>query len=125
MTQSGIKCPFQRDKKQIEIINGRKSGSFCTASGTEIFSYLLTEIISEVNNEFCDPILNYKYIYQKTENKLQCYITDQNKAWLKRIERKIYSIFADKTGVKELNIEVLANCSTISTPKNSIIEIKE
>lgn len=125
LTQSGIKCPFQRDKKQIEIINGRKSGSFCTASGTEIFSYLLTEIISEVNNEFCDPILNYKYIYQKTENKLQCYITVQNKAWLKRIERKIYSIFADKTGVKELNIEVLANCSTISTPKNSIIEIKE
>lgn len=69
--------PTTKTSETVSILNailGREIGSITLQSGCKISSYTLSEVVSEVNNEFSDIIMDYYYVYKNKENELVCHI---------------------------------------------------
>jgi phenylacetate-CoA ligase len=81
----------------IRIIKGRMH-DYIQEDGFEINTFLLLEVIDEVNNQFSDPITEYKFLYYKTSKKLMCYIAINaiHERWGNKIIENLYLVFKSK-----------------------------
>lgn len=106
---------------QLEQIKGRSNDSIITQCGVEINSFLLSEIISEVNNILSDIIVEYKYIYKKTEDILYCALVLKKdfQSWSSTVKNNIIAILGKKTNG---NINLKLNISTESLFKCNVIK---
>ena len=90
-------------------------------SSPQINSFLLSEIISEVNNILSDIIVEYKYIYKKTEDILYCALVLKKdfQSWSSTVKNNIIAILGKKTNG---NINLKLNISTESLFKCNVIK---
>lgn len=73
-------------------INGRSSD--CIALGDkEINSYFLVEILSETNNHYNGIIDFYRYVYKKSQRKIECMINTKKTEWYSNIKKTLEDIF--------------------------------
>ena len=81
----------------VKVIKGRSHNSI-NMNGITINSFLLTEVMDEVNNQINDMITDYNFIYKKSINKLICEIRlqEENKNWYENIKKFIVTIFYQK-----------------------------
>lgn len=81
----------------IEIIKGRTSENLLV-NNVEINSYMLTELIAEVNNQFNDIIREYKYVYSNKRQMLICYIRihKDNELWFSNVRKMLISTIHNK-----------------------------
>lgn len=112
----------------VKLIKGRSHNSIIM-NGIMINSFLLTEIMAEVNNQINDMITDYNFIYKKSINKLICEIRlqEKNKNWYGSIKKFIDTIFYQKTVlVESLSFEVIPMVEE-SRPKGKyqVLEIME
>lgn len=95
---------------------------------SEINSFMLSEIISEVNNEFNDPIKEYKFIYKHNVNILMCLIVIDEKfaEWSNEIIESIKNVFLSKGSKYHHTVHLCieqTQAITYNNAKNSILEI--
>lgn len=112
---------------EVEQIKGRSNDSIITCEGIEINTFLLSEVISEVNNIMSDIIVEYKYLYKKTEDVLFCTlnIKKEFQLWGDIVRNTIVSVCDKKTNgninlVVDLSVEPLFEVNIV---KGKILEI--
>lgn len=114
---------------ELKQIRGRVNESIKTKNGLEINSFLLSEIIAEVNNTMSDVIIEYKYIYKTRDGVLYCDVVLKREflLWSPLIKSNIISTFQKKT---KGQVNLVVNVSTdplfkTSAPKWKMFEIEE
>lgn len=121
-----ICCKCGNQSSQIDIIKGRVSGSL-DRKGVNINSYLLIEIIDEVNNSLKDIILEFRFVYIATEDVMRCFLQlqDERLMWRNIVEKSILMGFIKK-GIKDLRLEFdyLNNDLCKKNLKNVILSIE-
>lgn len=70
-----IICPCGNKTNRIDIIRGRSMSYISLRDGMEIDSYIMLDIIAEVNNLVGNIISEYRFIYSKSLKTLDCYFT--------------------------------------------------
>ena len=120
-------CPCGCISATIEVIKGRTLDRVITNNNLEINSFMLSEIISEINNQFNDMIIEYKYVYTKSKNLLSCFIklNEANKPWFSNIKKCLTTTINEKgLASAKINFEVLPfNTNEKHYKKMRIIEI--
>lgn len=110
----------------ISQINGRVFESVYI-DDTELNSWKLLSILSNVNNQFDGIMTNYRFVYIKSQRKLMCLIelNDDQTKWFESVQKEIVSAF-------RRNIEVLCNLTievTLDHPlnekKNKLFQVVE
>lgn len=94
----------------IKNIKGRKLDSIVIDKGFEINSFVLLEVISEINNILNYIILEYKYEYIKKEKKLKCLVrlSEDKKKWFATVKNTIFEVFNNKIPIsKYITLEVM------------------
>lgn len=111
----------------ISLIHGRSLDSITINKEIQISSITLLEVIAEVNNQFNDIVLYYKYIYYKKENKLQCCIKIKHDSWYQSVKKAIEDIFFLKIQEKELiKLEIIKlENDIVYENKFRIVEVRE
>ena len=91
----------------IENILGRKNEYFLLDDGSEISSIALNGSIVEINNLFENPIVSYKFIFDRKNEVLVCKleIKDSFKAWFDAIKKELELLIKAKHNVK-LRVEL-------------------
>jgi len=91
-------CSCGGGVQTISVIKGRKNESLKIQKDFEINTFMLSEVIAEVNNHYNSVIAWYKYIYVKQEKKLVCIVelTKSKKIWFSSIKSTIISILLRK-----------------------------
>lgn len=117
----------ERQNKYITNIIGR-SHKVINANGMQINTFMLAEIISEVNNELYDPIKGFKYVFYYNINQLNCYILifEYFNNWAEVIKTLILTKLTKKIEVKEpikFNVEIVSSLPN-EYGKHSILEIE-
>lgn len=112
--------------KTIDIIIGR-SRDLILYNEKEINLYMLNEIIAEINNQFNDAIIAYRYIYSRSDKTLVCNIKldKNNEGWFENIKEGIINIFCLKFMIEDrhfLKIDKL-NEMPYNKLKNNILSI--
>ena len=103
-----VLCEFDTNPIVIENIYGRTYETIIV-DNIEINGFTLKEIIAEVNNEFQDAIVEYKYEYNQHIRALLCYIKVQNDkiAWFNSINNAIKKVFDRKIPKGCVDISVI------------------
>jgi len=85
----------------IDIIKGRVNDCIY-GNDFEINAFLLLETVEDVNNQFSDPISEYRFTYSVSLKELCCYlsITNKNQSWKIRIAEELENIFRKKANAK-------------------------
>lgn len=93
-----ISCLCGFKSPTIKLITGRATEHILVNNSIEINPFMLSEIIMEVNNKFKDIINMYRYIYDKSQNALTCYvnISDKDMAWYENVKKAIVEAFNHK-----------------------------
>jgi len=110
----------------IDVIIGRSRESVLTDKGVEINSFMLAEVISEVNNQFNDIIREYRYTFFKAKQILLCEIRlEYGKShWFCNVKRCINNIFIIKLGNNYITeIEVKLVDAIYKNKKRKILNI--
>lgn len=120
----------QKSYQMISMIKGRKMDSIKLNRGIELSSFMLLEVISEVNNQVNDAIIEYRFIFLRKSETLQCYIyLNENKGsdWYNNIALRITEAFSKKMFSRNLiNIKVYKmNDRQSLTRKRKVLEIEE
>lgn len=118
--------PYDYEASMIQLLKGRTIDYMKFEGEIEINSFMLSELIAEVNNQFNDIIKEYEFIFSKLNKKLVCklYFDDSNKLWFYNIKREIEGIFLSKTIGQDIVIEVIcAKNQQTANRKNKIFEI--
>ena len=105
----------------IKVISGRRREAILLNDGRSINSFRLAEIISEINNQYGDVIIQYKYIYYRSSQSLECYVLlnrEYNK-WYENVKKSIELLF-EKDDYK-LNLTI----KRLSEFKNNFLKIVE
>lgn len=100
------KCSCGSYAPIISMIKGRKLSSIIISDHFEINSFLLLEVIAEINNQYNDMILYYHYTYHKSKNELICTIEVNDNNWFLSVKESIKKAFASKVGKINLSFEV-------------------
>jgi len=109
----------------IEVINGRKEEQIVDVCNNEINTFMLTEIISEINNHYFDNVLNYKFIYNISHNAMRCYIKTKNDKWFQCIQDNIHSIIKSKICNNKMQVDVVKYNHERPKGKEKIFVIEE
>lgn len=121
-------CPYGAKDPIIASIKGRTIESIKTDGDTELNSFMLSEIIAEVNNQYDDIIIDFKYVYIVKKTTLQCYIEmkDDKILWYNNVMQSIQNIFECKMP-NSIKLEVFRvdTQDNYKTTKSKILEIKE
>lgn len=107
----------------IRSIDGR-IGQSIKVMGVEINSYLLSEIINIVNNQFNGMISKYSFCYSSNESLLICYISvrPENVGWNKSIICETHKVLKERLPVNEyLNIKVTNYNEEFVTNKTQVL----
>jgi len=113
----------------IELVCGRERDSFIV-DGYSVNSYLLREVIEDVNNQFRDPIISFDFEYYKIDHKLNCRIvvSSEKRKWSSDIceaVRKAYKGRIPAILQFEVNIADPDTLLTRGNGKPQILRIKE
>ena len=82
----------------IKVIKGRILDAIELPNGIEINPYCLLEVISEVNNHTKDTIVDFRFIYHKCSNILECDLAINKAAWRESICTIFESVLKRKLG---------------------------
>lgn len=112
------------DSGEVEIISGRCIESSCL-NGKRLSTLLLCDIISDINNQYKDQIIEYSFKYRKNANQLCVFIKLENMALsrviVSELDEKILSYFSSIEGEKlSLSIKV---CQEVPKIKNHILVV--
>ncbi len=120
-------CIYGNNAPVISVIKGRKLDAIKLNDQLELSPFLLSEIISEVNNIYKDSIRSYKYIYYKSKHKLICIIDVKDKLWYTNIKNSIIEIFKCKIhDSNNIMLEIIAKENIhLYNKKLKLIEIRE
>ena len=69
-----INCRYHNKSSQIKLIRGRAFERLKLGENVELNSYILLEILAEVNNEFDGAITTYRYVFDADNKYMHCYI---------------------------------------------------
>lgn len=115
------------ENKIISCIEGRKMqeviiNRYC------INAFAFSEIISSVNNQLDDVILNFQFVYIKSANNLMCkLVIDYNRiGWVQRIKEVLIKNFELKTNIKmsESNIISVSNIEKNGLKPKAIVIVE-
>ena len=125
--KQAIPCACGEKAKVIEVIYGREQNSYCIGS-FEMNSFVLTGLISEINNRYFDMIHEFRFEYFIKPNTLRCYvgISGQDGTWFANISESIKKACSDK--IPEdlgMRFEVWQEENRHSYKKNQILEVRE
>lgn len=117
----------EQQYKYINSIAGRKS-KIIEIDDIQINTFMLAEIISEVNNELYDPIKKFKYVYSNNNHQLDCFVQifEYFDKWDDVIISYIINKFDSKINSNNLikfNVKIVAVLPN-DYGKQSILEIK-
>lgn len=119
-------CPYEKSRTVLSSILGRKLDS-TTVGGFEINSICLLEIMSYIINMYNDMIIGYRYTFDKSTEKLICYIelADKYSPWFASIKKMIWEVFSEKLEFfSNIDFEVrLEQKTAVTNKKRRIIEI--
>ena len=112
----------------IEFIKGRNFENALWDNQNDLSPFKLLEIMAEVNNQLNDIIVEYKYVYSISENKLQCvmYIRQENNGWSSNIKEVVHEIFNRKVNPRRNVVRfevVFTNKAIYENKKSEIFEI--
>lgn len=95
------------DKTYIDHIEGRSYNTIKINHMT-LSSFMLSEIIGEINNKLGDPIKEYKFIYRKSDNTLYCDIVlaTQFKKWTTTIKEQLAFLLKCKFDGNKIEFKV-------------------
>ena len=99
-------CNYDKNTVVINSIKGRKYDEIELKNGYVINTFLLQEIIAEVNNQCNDLICAYRYIYIKSENILKCIISVKNNNWYNSVKKMINNVYKCKINSAELDFQI-------------------
>ena len=85
-----ISCPYDCHLIIQQII-GRSLDCIILDDGTEVNSYAFLEIISELNNQFRDIVIEYQFVYRKLQKMINCLVRlkPEGTAWFPNIKKAI------------------------------------
>ena len=102
----------------LEIIKGRSRESF-NRENINVNTYLLIEIIDEVNNALKDIILQFQFSYSTSQDTLKCFLQlDSERILWKNIVEKSIKMAFEKKGILSLNFIFIYN------DKNNVKELE-
>jgi len=113
----------------ISQIKGRSLDSIKINNEIELNSFMLLETMAEVINQYGDIITCYKYIYIKSERKLQCLIEieKRSKHWYSNVKETIVGAFLKKLSPTVdicFEVSLMDNIHSYDK-KHKVLEIKE
>lgn len=118
-------CPYSYSCNQIvKIIEGRIYEELVVDKEIKINSYILMELISEINNQFDYIIIEYKFKYYTSKKTILCIIRlnpDYDK-WYFNIKKTIIKNFNLKLR-NSININVIKSNKEIWDNKKNVFEI--
>lgn len=121
-------CSYDQKYMSIDLIEGRIRDCIII-DGVEINSFMLAEVISEVNNQLNDLIIGYNYFYYSSRQVLCCKIFIDKKfdSWFPVVQNRIHSIFISKLPKNtSCNFQVIqANKFECNNLKNKVLKIIE
>lgn len=110
----------------IEIIKGRSFDNLLV-NNTEFNSYMLTELVAEINNQFNDIICEYKYVYSNKSQSLICYVklNEDNELWYANVRKMLIKTLRNKVlHAPSFQFDVCKYCfNEPSNKKKKIFEI--
>lgn len=117
-------CSCGECSRTIKVVKGRKLESISVSEDIEINSFMLMEVIAEVNNQYKDMISGYTYVYHKLTDRLECFIELKNIKWLDSIKKSIIDVFFSKVNLFDypLDVKVTQNANEFSG-KHKIVKI--
>ena len=121
-------CSCESQIPTLEIIKGRVRESL-NRNNRNINTYLLIEIIDEVNNSFKDIVIDYHFTYITREDLMLCYLKlhSNSSSWENIVIEKIKLSFKKK-GIDDLKLSFMFDadgCNTYKKTKNVIFSIQE
>lgn len=118
-------CECGTPSPHIKSIGGRIRQVFDVA-GAKVSTYLLSEIIDIVNNQFNGMITKYSFCYSTSKNFLKCdiVIRTENENWAPNIICEIEKVLRQRLPVnKGLHISVASKKTEFATNKTHILTI--
>lgn len=93
-----VVCDNNDNHQIIDLIKGRQLETVILDNGIEISSFMLLEMMAEVNNRFKDLIEEYHFQYSNTDNLLRCIIrlNSNVEKWQATIKKEIGEVFCQK-----------------------------
>ena len=111
----------------IELIGGRTLDNIIINDELSLNSIVFLEIMGEVNNIYNSILTCYKFIYNKSEKKLRCYIElEKNRTqWYIQVKKTIEGVFNKRVpSILGISLEVLLTESIDSFDrKHRILEV--
>ena len=94
--------------KVICSILGRKMQEI-TFENFSINAFAFSEVISAVNNQLDDVIINYQFVYSQSSGKLRCkLILDESRnEWLSSVQAAITDVFKSKFNILMHNNDII------------------
>lgn len=118
-------CDCKSGKLIIKLIKGRAYENV-KVDNIELNPYILTTVLSNINNEFDHVITCYHYVYSKSSKKLICYIEINRffKHWLENIRHAIYlKLRTELQNIPSIYIEVHQESRSSLPKKHKVLEI--
>lgn len=127
IVELNTKMPYYDEKSSvIDKIQGRTMESIVVGNGIELNSFLLCEIMSEVNNQFDCVIESYRYVYDKLNRNLTCLfrLNKSKEKWFFNVRDLILYIWKKKRFTDYINISVKIDYDDVlNIDKHKILEI--
>lgn len=94
-------CTCGLSSPVVTEIKGRIH-SCININGITINSFLLCEVVSEVNNQLGDLINEYKFVYSYSKNEIHCYFSVIKSAnlWIDTIMEQLNAVFKSKISIE-------------------------
>ena len=111
----------------LSVVLGRSHDDVELLSGVHINTFVLSELIAEINNQFNDIIVEYSFEYLTNERTLSCKISisDSRKEWTNNVCRAIKSAFNNKISKKsEITITVISEYENILHEKKKMFFVR-
>ena len=125
---SNSNCLFDTKSLIIHGIKGRVFDFIKIDKKANINTLSLFELVAEINNQFNDIIVEYKYVFNSTFNSLQCliFINKHYSAWFPVLKTQMESLFYKKNAFSgSLLFEVICACEEqMQFEKKRVIEMR-
>lgn len=118
-------CKCGTISSYVLSIEGRIRQSF-EIDGIMVNTYMLSEIVNIVNNQFSGMIIQYSFCYSVSKRELECYISicPENENWVKNIALEIKkTIFERIPASDKLSVSVINRKREMYTNKVEILKI--
>lgn len=107
-----VQLNSENENSVIELIKGRTHDRIVLSNNIEINSFMLFEVIAEVNNQFKDAIIEYSFVYIRSKLLLNCFvqIDDILNEWEKAILAAVNDKLLYRIGYcKDIEISVISS----------------